>query len=234
MRLGDEEPDMTEGNRDAIPDEELVERSLNGEEDAFRLLYEKYRQPVYSAVYRIVPYPEEARDVTQEIFIAVYRSLATWNPQRARFLPWIYRVATNRAIDCWRRRQRRAEVPLSEISETHAAGLSSCRETMESIERTMEHKERVTEVRRFLEALPQPQRQFIILRYCDGLKLKEIADKEGYKLGTVKSVLHRATHTMRLKLMRLYRHRPVHSRDAAFEVWPWGFKGVSPSSGEIQ
>ena len=206
--------------RNVIPDEELVERSLRGEEDAFQRLYERYRQSVYAAVYRIVLDPEEAQDATQEIFITIYRSLAVWCAQRGRFLPWIFRVATNRAIDHWRIRRRRAEVPLNETVETQSNGASPCRETMEPIERTVEHKERAADVWRFVEELPQSQRRLIVLRYCYGLKLKEIAEEEGCKLGTVKSALHRAINTIRLKLKRLYKRRHVNSQDAPFEIWP--------------
>ncbi len=194
-------PAMEECGND-IPDEELVERSLRGEADAFRCLYERYRRPIYVAVCRIVLDPEDARDATQEIFITVYRSLALYDSRRARFFPWIYRVATNRAIDYWRVRRRRAEVPMSETSETFYGDAPVGRDSKRAMERILEHKERATEVRRFLEELPQPQRRFFILRYYDGLKLREIAEKEGYKLGTVKSSLHKATRTMRRKLKK--------------------------------
>jgi RNA polymerase sigma-70 factor (ECF subfamily) len=197
-------PAMGKGSN-PVTDEELVERSLKGEEDAFRNLYERYRHPVYSAVYRIVLDHEEAQDATQEAFFAVYRSLSVWNPQRAGFLPWAYRVATNRAIDYWRVKQRRAEVPFDETSDTESNGLSHQQKTVETMEHSMEKKDRIAELRQFMETLPQPHRRFMVLRYCDGLKLKEIAEKEGCKIGTVKSVIHRATHTLRLKLRRLYK-----------------------------
>ncbi len=185
-----------------VPDEELVERSLRGEADAFRRLYEKYRRPIYVAVCRIILDPEEARDATQEIFITVYRSLALYNPHRARFFPWIYRVATNRAIDYWRIRRRRAEVPLSETLEGPPRRAFIGRGAARTIERILEEKERAAEVRGFLNELPQPQRQFFVLRYYEGLKLREIAEQSGYKLGTVKSSLHKATKTMRQKLKK--------------------------------
>jgi RNA polymerase sigma-70 factor (ECF subfamily) len=183
-----------------IPDEELVQRSLRGEEDAFRRLYERYRRPVYVAVCRIITDPEEARDTTQEIFIAIYKSLALWSPQRAKFLPWIYKVATNRAIDHWRVKRRRAEMQLTEVAERRLMRTSFSRSVRLPIERTLEHREQAARVRSFLRELPQPQRRFFILRYCHGLKLREIAEKEGCKLGTVKSSLHRATKTMQQKL----------------------------------
>jgi RNA polymerase sigma-70 factor (ECF subfamily) len=187
----------------AIPDEELVERSLRGEADAFRNLYERYRLPVYAAVCRIILDPEEARDATQEVFITVYRSLALWSPRRARFSPWIHKVATNRAIDHWRIRRRRAELQLTLTSERESKRASDCWSAAWRVERSLEHKERAAEVRRFLDGLPQRQRRFVVLRYFDGLKLREIAEKEGYKLGTVKSALHRATKAMQSELRRV-------------------------------
>ena len=122
----------------AVADEELVERSLRGESDAFRHLYERYRRPVYVAVCRIIVDREEARDATQEIFIAVYRSLSLYDPRRARFFAWIYRVAANRAIDYWRLRRRRAEVPLSETMEASLRRLPLGRKGMRAIEKTVE------------------------------------------------------------------------------------------------
>ena len=165
-------------------------------------MYERYRRPIYIAVCRIVRDPEDARDATQEIFITVYRSLAFYDSRRARFFPWIYRVATNRAIDYWRVRRRRAEVSISETSETPYRSTPVSRDSMRPMEQILEQRERAAEVRRFLEELPQPQRRFFILRYYDGLKLREIAEQEGYKLGTVKSSLHKATRTMRKKLKK--------------------------------
>ncbi len=194
-------PAMEEGGN-AVPDEELIERSLRGEADAFGRLYERYRRPIYFAVCRIIVDPEEARDATQEIFIAVYRSLALYDSRRAGFFSWIHRVATNRAIDYWRLRRRRSEVPFSETSETALKRAMICRRSGWTIERMFEQKQRAAEVGRFLKELPQPQRRFFVLRYYEGLKLREIAEKEGYKLGTVKSSLHKATRAMRRKLKK--------------------------------
>jgi len=183
-----------------ISDEELVERSLSGEEEAFRLLYERYRRFVYAAVCRIIRDQEEARDAMQEVFITVYRSLSLWDPRRAGFSPWIYRIAMNRAIDHWRTRRRRAESPLTESTKPSVQCSAFCWGRVRSLERTLEYRARAAEVRSFLEELPQPQRRFFILRYYEGLKLREIAEAEGCKLGTVKSSLHRATQIMRRKL----------------------------------
>jgi RNA polymerase sigma factor (sigma-70 family) len=106
----------------------------------------------------------------------------------------------NRAIDHWRARRRRAESPLSESTGLRSNCSAFCRGRVQSLERKLEYRARAAEVRSFLEELPQPQRRFFILRYYEGLKLREIAEAEGCKLGTVKSSLHRATQIMRRKL----------------------------------
>jgi deoxyxylulose-5-phosphate synthase len=88
-------------------DEDLVEGTLGGDENAFSQLYERYRQPVYATAYRIIQSAEDARDATQEVFVKLYRSLRSWNPRKASFSTWIYRLASNHAIDCWRARNRK-------------------------------------------------------------------------------------------------------------------------------
>lgn len=180
-----------------IPDEELVKRILSGEDDAFRLLYERYRRPLSVVVYRILHDAEETEDAMQEIFIKVYRSLAGWSPKRAKLSTWLYRMATNHAIDRWRKRRRHPELQLEEIPRIRSMQFSLCRKPARPVERSMEHEEWAEQVRRCLEELPQPQKRFFILRHYDGLKLREIAAREGFKLGTVKTSLFRA-----LKLMR--------------------------------
>ena len=195
----------------AIPDEELVGKALAGDEDAFRLLYEKYRTSVFTAAYRILLDYEEPRDATQDIFITIYRSLTKWNPKRARFLPWIYKIATNRAIDLWRVKQRLVEIPLTKMSEMPS---SPYREELRSPEKNVENKERQTVILRLLDSLPDLQRRFIVMRFYEGLKLREIAEKEGFKLGTVKVVLHRAIKAMRSNLSRLHKN------------WHVNFKGT--------
>jgi RNA polymerase sigma-70 factor (ECF subfamily) len=193
----------TETGRDVVPDKELVERSLSGEEDAFRQLYERYRVAVYTAVYRIVRDREEALDLTQEVFIAAFRSLGDWNAERAGFFSWIYKMAVNRAIDGWRKQRRRAEVSLPENWQPISDGPLFPGGTPGSIERIVQYREMAAELQRILKSMPFRHRRFIVLRYCDGLKLREIAEKENCRLGTVKSVLHRSTEVIRFKLRQL-------------------------------
>jgi RNA polymerase sigma-70 factor (ECF subfamily) len=183
--------------RNPNSDEELVELSLKGEEEAFRQLYERYQRLVYSVAFRILQDREEARDATQDIFILIYRSLGFWSPQRAKFSPWIHRMATNHAIDRWRSRRRRAELQMLDTSAHESKRLTYGPLSNETV---LDQLDRCARIARIINGLPELQRRFVVLRYCEGLKLREIAEKEGCNLGAVKSTLHRATATMRSRI----------------------------------
>ena len=92
----------------------LVEAVLRGDDDAFRLLVERYQKSIYWIAHDILLDSEEARDVAQETFIRVHAALARFDQQRD-FLNWIYRIARNLSIDALRRRNRRA-LPLEDLS----------------------------------------------------------------------------------------------------------------------
>ncbi len=185
-----------------LSDEDLVKSTLGGDEHAFSQLYERYRLPIYATVYRIIQNSEEAKDATQEIFIKLYRSLSSWVPQKSRFSTWLYRLATNHAIDCWRLRHRRAESQLGGDSgegvlQTHSHGGA-----MNSPYHEVEKNEAVAAIRRCVDYLPELQKKVFILRYFQDLKLEEIAEMESCSLGTVKTSLFRATRAIRQSLRR--------------------------------
>jgi RNA polymerase sigma-70 factor (ECF subfamily) len=184
------------------PDEDLVTRILGGEEDAFSQLYDRHRQRVYSTVYRIILDVGEAQDATQEVFIKLYRSLSEWNPRKAKFTTWLYRLAANHAIDCWRGRRRRLELPPSSTSEWEVLGERPIGDGSPSPLGMLEGKEIVERIRRCVEDLPDLQKKVFLLRYFQDLKLEEIAEMEDCSLGTVKTSLFRATRTMRRALRR--------------------------------
>ncbi len=185
-----------------LSDEDLVESTLGGEDNAFSQLYDRYRRPVFSTVYRIIQDAEEARDATQEVFVKLHHSLRSWNPRKAKFSTWLYRLASNHAIDCWRLRHRRAEGPMPEDSGEKALRESPLGEAIRSPYHEVESREKVDEVRRCVDSLPDLQKKVFILRYFQELKLEEIAAMESCSLGTIKTSLFRATHTVRRALRR--------------------------------
>ena len=183
-------------------DEILVKNILDGDDNAFTLLYERYRRSVYSAAYRIIRNHEETQDATQEIFTKLYRSLHIWDIHKSKLSTWIHRLASNHSIDCCRMRHRRAEFQLPEnsnhgISSVHTPGYYA-----QSPYTDMKNKEEVDLVRHCVGKLPELQKKTFTQRYFHERKLVEIAEIERCKLATVKTSLHRATKAVRHVLMK--------------------------------
>jgi RNA polymerase sigma-70 factor (ECF subfamily) len=175
-----------------IPDEDLVRRYCRGEEDAFSQLYHRYRPRVMSTTYRILRNRQEAQDATQEVFLKIHLSLSDWNSDKSALSTWLYRLAANHAIDCWRaQRRRRAEID----KKPDVAQCAAVESRTPDI--ALEIKEYTGELQRHVDRLPELQRRFFILHYFHGLKLEEIARLENRSLGTVKGLLYRATHSVR-------------------------------------
>ena len=85
-------------------DELLASRSLNGDLDAFEELVNRFKNRVFALVYRIVGQQQEAEDVTQEVFLAVYEKLYQYDKNK-KFAPWIFRIATNASISALRKKE---------------------------------------------------------------------------------------------------------------------------------
>ncbi len=184
------------------PDEDLIERTLAGEEGAFSQLYDRHRQRVYSIVYRIIQDPGDAQDATQEVFVKLYRSLSEWNSRKARFSTWLYRLAANHAIDCWRSRRRRLESSPKIATEWEVLGDHTAGDRSPSPLGVLESREVVDRIRGCVDDLPELQKKVFLLRYFQDLKLEEIAEMEECSLGTVKTSLFRGTRTVRRMLRK--------------------------------
>jgi RNA polymerase sigma factor (sigma-70 family) len=184
------------------PDEDLVARILGGEEEAFAQLYDRYRQRIHATVYRIVQDAAEAQDATQEIFLKLYRSLSEWNPRRSKFSTWLYRLAANHAIDCWRMLRRRHETQPAEEPELERHQVRPGDDIILTPLGAFEKKETIDRIRRCVGDLPELQKKVFLLRYFQDLKLEEIAEMEECSLGTVKTSLFRATHAVRRAVRR--------------------------------
>jgi RNA polymerase sigma factor (sigma-70 family) len=189
-------------------DEIIVKNILDGDENAFARLYERYRLLVYSVAVRVIHDPEEAQDATQEIFLKFYRSLHNWNVQKSKLSTWIYRMALNHSIDCLRAHLRRAESQLPENNSRPVFRLHAKGNDARSPFKAIQNKEEISMVRRCIDKLPDMQRKTFMGRYFQELKLVEIAETECLNLGTVKTSLYRATRVVRRALMN--------SRDLSF------------------
>jgi RNA polymerase sigma-70 factor, ECF subfamily len=162
---------------------------------SFEELFEQYQKMVYQLSYRILGDREEALDVSQEVFLTIYRKMAHFR-REASLKTWIYRIAVNRASNrCrwWNRLRRRGTVSLDE----HLSGERSrpLAEMIESQGKTPEQvllaQEKRAEIQDLLLQLPFPQRIAVVMRDMEGMSYEEIADAAGISLGTVKSRIAR-------------------------------------------
>ena len=178
-------------------DEELVEACQAGEASAFDVLVARWEDRIRGAAYRFLGSEEEARDVAQEAFLKAYRALEGFK-REARFSSWLYQIATNLCRDRLRRRRTRAAVSLEELEETGPVIV----ETRPGAHELLLQSDLAQAVRRAVHALPEEQREVVILKEYQGLTFLEIAQSLDVPVSTVKTRLYRGLGQLRLRLER--------------------------------
>ncbi len=175
----------------------LVERFQSGEPDAFNEIVDRCRGHVYSLAYRFTHNCEDAYDISQEVFIKVFRSLSKLKDSSA-FDAWLRRVTVNACMDHLRRRrndhQALDDFPYLDYEFPAGGGHALP-------DRPIENNELRRVIARAVEQLPKRQKKVFILRHYEGLSLKEIAKTLNCSLGTVKAHLFRATRRLRKLLL---------------------------------
>ena len=170
----------------------------------FEDVFQRFHSMVFQLSYRVLGDREEALDLSQEVFLTVYRKMHRFRGESS-LKTWIYRITVNRAANrCrwWNRLRRRGTVSLDE----HLAKDSerSYSETLESGARSPEEslllQEERAQIERSLLQLPLPQRMAVIMRDVDGLSYEEIAESMQVSLGTVKSRIARGREELKRRL----------------------------------
>ena len=178
----------------------LVQRCASGDELAYaELVGEHQRMVLQLAMNLLVADRDEALDLSQDVFLRVFRTIHTFRGQSS-LRTWIYRIAVNQARNrhrFWRRRHRADQVSLDEHVAAHGELVSRGDSTPDRI---LARKELAAALQRALDHLPFDQRTAIVLREVDGLSYEEIAYSLGVAVGTVKSRLTRARQALRLEL----------------------------------
>jgi len=181
-------------NLTKLGDGELVQTAVAGREASFEELVRRYQRPIAAYVYRMVGDYDSALDLTQEVFIKVYNSLARYRSE-FKFSTWIYKIAHNAAIDHLRRHAVREQTLTGSVDgERREVAIESRRLTPEQ---ESERKERRSEIESVVQLLQASYRELIVLRHSHDLSYDEIAEVTGLPLGTVKNRLFRARETMR-------------------------------------
>ncbi|MBD0326112.1 MAG: sigma-70 family RNA polymerase sigma factor [Pyrinomonadaceae bacterium] len=186
-------------NVSAVADCDLVTRAIAGREDGFEELVRRYQRPIAAYVYRMVGDYDAALDLTQEVFIKVYGSLARYRSEY-KFSTWIYKIAHNAAVDHLRRNSTREQSLIKQTDgEQYDLPIESGRL---SPEQESEKAERRAEIEAVVRQLPSAYRELILLRHSHDLSYDEIADVTGLPLGTVKNRLFRAREVMRQQFVQ--------------------------------
>lgn len=170
----------------------LVVQAQMRDHAAFHELVRRYERRVLYYIRRMVGDGEESLDVAQEVWLLVFRRLASLDAPEA-FRVWLYKIAHDVTVTHLRRRKRPAALPLEEITTTDQADDWNELEALEQADL----------VHRTLEQLSPPHREALTLRFLEGLEVAEIAEVVGCSPGTVKSRLHYAKHALREQLQGL-------------------------------
>lgn len=180
-------------NREAA----LIQRCAAGDEPACAELVAEHERMVFQLALHLLGDRDEALDLSQEVFLRVFRTIHAFRGQSA-LRTWIYRIVINQARNrqrWWRRRHRNDQVSLDQ----HLLEYGDVRQPGEgeSPHRALARKELASRLWRALDALPFDQRTVVVLREIDGMSYDEIAFSLGVAIGTVKSRLTRARTTLR-------------------------------------
>ncbi|HUB17860.1 MAG TPA: sigma-70 family RNA polymerase sigma factor [Acidobacteriaceae bacterium] len=171
----------------------VIEQLKAGSEDAFAWLIARYQQPLYSLIYRVLPNPGDAADITQEVFVKVFRGIGHFHGE-ASLRTWIYRIALHEALNqrrWWSRHQRRQVTIEADNDEQYPAAGEALVDPQESPFDAAAHAEIAARVEAALREVPEPYRTVVVLRDIEGFAYEEIAEILNANLGTVKSRLMR-------------------------------------------
>ncbi len=182
----------------ARSDEQIVRRALEGDGEAFGEIVRRWERKIFALAYGMLGSAEEARDATQETFIAAFRNLRAFRGE-AKVSSWLHRIAVNQCITRQRRARVRPETGIEDEAEAFGERFLAA-PAEGSPHGAAERRERTEAVRRAVQALPPELREVVLLKEFEELTFQEIADALGVPLSTVKSRLYRALGQLRLRL----------------------------------
>jgi RNA polymerase sigma-70 factor, ECF subfamily len=181
---------------DELSDQQLMSRLDGpGVEAAISALYDRYSRTVYGVGLKILGERSLAEELVQDVFLKVWRSSHTFDPSRGSFSTWLYRVTRSCAMDLYRKRASRVR----QVSDGDLH-IAATRDTSAGPQEVVDESWLSWRVSRALEVLDAPQREVIELAYFGGLSQREISERTGAPLGTVKSRTASAFRKLRAEL----------------------------------
>ncbi len=186
-----------EGQTDA----DVMLRVKAGDDSAFDYLVQKYRRPMVNFMYRMAHNAAGAEDLAQEVFLRVYRSRESYEAS-AKFTTWLYRIATNLAVN--HARDTRHERPENQVSldepDEESGHTLDLADGTPSVEENLVRRERLAAIRQRVQALPERQRIAVVMHKYQQMDYRQIADVLKLSESATKSLLFRAYETLREQL----------------------------------
>ena len=177
----------------------IVERALAGDPEAFGEIVRRWERRIFALSYGMLGREDEARDATQETFLAAFRNLRGFRGE-AKVSSWLHRIAVNQCISRQRRARVRSESAIEDEEERHAAQFAA--PVGYSPSHVIESQQETDAVRRAIQSLPVELRQVVIMKEFEELTFREIAEALDIPLSTVKSRLYTALKQLQMRLNR--------------------------------
>jgi len=185
----------------AMTDAEIMLRVREGDDAGFTILMEKYRKAIVNFMYRMVHNQAVAEELAQEVFLRVYRSRETYRAE-AKFTTWLYRIATNLGVNHARdtKHERSAQTIYLDQPDAETGTTPDVADARPGAEQEMVRDERMKAIRKHVMALPERQRNAVLMHKYQGLDYKEIGAVLHLSESATKSLLFRAYQTLRERL----------------------------------
>lgn len=190
--------------------DELIERCLAGDERAWEVIVTRHRRRVFNVAYKFVGRHDQAEDLTQEIFLKIFKALDSFD-RRANFQTWLVSVSRNLCIDHYRRVRKEREVVDRRVDASELTPVAGGVDAFARLDRF----DRRALLREALAALPRTLRTAVAMRDLQELPYQEIARKLGLPDGTVKSRINRGRHELARQVLRIEQARRASSRERA-------------------
>jgi len=192
----DRPPESPEAQVETV--EALIQRCLKGDQLAWEAIVRQYRRKVFNVAYKFVGRHDEAEDLTQDIFLKIFKSLGTFD-SRANFQTWLISVSRNLCIDHYRSVRKERETIDRDVDSNELSPVSHEVSPVQALEQ----RDRVMLLKQALAGLPETLRTAVLMRDIQELSYQEIADKLRLPEGTVKSRINRGRTELARQIRKL-------------------------------
>jgi RNA polymerase sigma factor (sigma-70 family) len=184
-----------------LNEKELVAALKEGNQSAWTMLIDEYKEKVFKTALSYIPFSDEAEDLAQEVFIEVYKSISNFR-EDASLSTWIYRITINKAINYLKKNRKYHSAKPIEDYEIFEASKSSDQNEAAGLIQQKEHRKIIQMA---IQQLPSRQAKVFIMHKIEGRPYKEISELLDISISSVESLMHRARNSLQKKLISLYR-----------------------------